>query len=108
MEMPPLMKLVMARNRAAKGDVTKESDLLLPAYKIYEGDVRYSETPESNSFAQFLTDEFATYKGKFGLGFGFCPTLYMLNLPQRNCNSQNLEVFISKCKWYHVFWESRT
>ena len=67
MEMPPLMKLVMARNRAAKGEVTKESDLLLPAHKIYEGDVRYSETPESNSFAQFLTDEFATFKGKFSL-----------------------------------------
>ena len=69
MEMPPLMKLVMARNRAVKGEVTKESDLLLPAYKIYEGDVRYSETPEPNSFAHFLADEFATYKGKFDFLF---------------------------------------
>jgi hypothetical protein len=63
MEMPPLLKLVMARNRAAKGEVTKESDLLLPAYKIYEGDVRYSETPEPNGFERFFQKEFATYKG---------------------------------------------
>ena len=55
--------MVMARNRAAKEEVTKESDLLLPAYKIYEGDVRYSETPEPNSYERFFQKEFATYKG---------------------------------------------
>ncbi len=64
MEMPPLLKMVMARNRALKGEVTKESDLLLPAYKIYEGDVRYSETTEPNGFERFFQKEFATYTGK--------------------------------------------
>ncbi len=64
MEMPPLLKLVMAKNRAAKGDVTRESDLLLPAYKIYDGDVRLSDTPEPHSMTRFITEKYATYKGK--------------------------------------------
>ena len=36
MEMPPLMKLVIARNRAAKGETVTTEDLLLPAHKKYE------------------------------------------------------------------------
>jgi hypothetical protein len=65
MEMPPLLKRVMVRNRATKNEVTKESDLLLPAYKIYEGDVRFDETPEPHCLAHFISDEFATFKGEF-------------------------------------------
>ena len=64
MEMPPLLKRVMARNRAAKDEVTRESDLLLPAYKIYEGDVRYDEKPEPHILARYITEQFATFKGK--------------------------------------------
>ena len=67
MEMPPLLKLVMAKNRAAKGDVTRESDLLLPAYKIYDGDVRLSDTPEPHSMTRFITEKYATYKGNLSL-----------------------------------------
>ena len=64
MEVPPLLKRVMARNRAAKDEVTRESDLLLPAYKIYEGDVRFDEKLEPHILSRFISDEFATFKGK--------------------------------------------
>ena len=65
MEMPPLLKQVMVRNRAAKNEATTESDLLLPAYKIYEGDVRLEEMTEPLCLSKFISDEFATFKGKF-------------------------------------------
>ena len=54
MELPPLLKLVMERNRAARAEKAAETgseirkedkeDLLLPAYKIYDKDVRLTDT----------------------------------------------------------------
>jgi hypothetical protein len=37
--------------------------LLLPAHKVYEGDVRYDEKTEPHCLAKFIADEFATFKG---------------------------------------------
>ena len=62
MEMPPLLKLVIERNLKAKGEKITEDSLLLPAYKIYEGDVRLSDEIESNDMSVYLTEEFATHK----------------------------------------------
>jgi hypothetical protein len=65
MEMPPLMKLVLARNRAMKVDKLKETDFLLSTEKIYEGDVRFSDKVEPSLLSNFIDAEFATYKGNF-------------------------------------------
>lgn len=65
MEMPPLMKLVLARNRALKVDKLKESDFLLSTEKIYEEDVRFSDQVESNLLSHSIEKEFATFKGDF-------------------------------------------
>jgi len=73
MELPPLLKLVMERNRAARAEKAAETgseirkedkeDLLLPAYKIYDKDVRLTDTVESNlSMAEEIGEEFATQK----------------------------------------------
>ena len=67
MEMPPLMKLVMARNRAAKGEQVTKEDLSLPAYKIYENDVRLAETLESYKISQFFHPEFHKQVGDFDI-----------------------------------------
>ena len=58
------MKKVIARSRAAKGNPTTEEDLLLPAYKIYEGNHNLMDDSvvEPHCLAQFLTEEFATHK----------------------------------------------
>ena len=52
MELPPLLKLVMERNRKQRldkaGQTGQETDLLLPAYKVYDKDVRLTDTVEPN------------------------------------------------------------
>ena len=72
MEMPPLMKLVIARNRAAKGETVTKEDLLLPAHKIYVNDVRLSETLESYKTSQFFHPEF--YKQVEDFDMSLIPT----------------------------------
>ena len=55
MELPPLLKLVMERNRKQRLEKTGGGQsgtdlesLLMPAHKIYEKDVRLTDTVESN------------------------------------------------------------
>ena len=95
MEMPPLLKQVMVRNRAAKNEVTRESDLLLPAYKIFEGDVRYDDKPEPHILSRFITDEFATFKGKFWTNIGAWGEGYYVEAA--NVESLGVE-FILECR----------
>jgi len=80
MEMPPLMKLVLARNRASKTDTLKESDFLLSTEKIYEEDVRFSDTVEPNVLSNFISKEFNTFKGNFvNLLIFHCVALLLLS-----------------------------
>ena len=58
MEMPPLMKLVVARNLKAKNQNINDDDFLLPAYKTYDNDVRLTDTVESCKISQYLAPEF--------------------------------------------------
>ena len=58
MEMPPLMRLVVARNRKAKNEQLSEADFLLPAHKIYDSDVRLTDTVESYKMSQYLSPEY--------------------------------------------------
>jgi len=58
MEMPPLMRLVVARNRKAKNEQLSEADFLLPAHKIYDSDVRLTDTVESYKMSQYLNPEY--------------------------------------------------
>ena len=58
MEMPPLMKLVVARNLKAKKQNINDDNFLLPAYKTYDNDVRLTDTVESCKISQYLAPEF--------------------------------------------------
>ena len=58
MQMPPLMRLVVERNRKARNESVKEADFLLPAYKTYNTDVRLTDTVESYNMSQYLMPEF--------------------------------------------------
>jgi len=59
MEMPPLLKLVMERTKKTHAD----DSFLLPAYKIYDKDVRINDTVEPNSsLADLIGEKFATHK----------------------------------------------
>ena len=67
MELPPLLKLVMERNRKQRldkaGQTGQETDLLLPAYKVYDKDVRLADTVEPNlSLADLIGMKYTTYK----------------------------------------------
>ncbi len=62
MEMPPLLRKVMERNRRARGEATKEEDFLLPAHSTYTGDHILEDTVEANDLSQFIGAEYATYK----------------------------------------------
>ena len=66
MELPPLLKLVMERNRKQRldkaGQTGQETDLLLPAYKVYDKDVRLTDTVEPNLS---LADLIGIYIGQF-------------------------------------------
>ena len=67
MEMPPLMKLVVARNLKAKNEQITESHFLLPAHKIYDSDVRLTENVESYKMSQYLTPDFMKQIDEFDL-----------------------------------------
>merc|ERR1719273_2340115 len=67
MEMPPLMKLVIERNRKAKNEKVTEEDFLLPAHKIYNTDVRLSDTVESYKMSQYISPEFEKQIEEFDL-----------------------------------------
>ena len=63
MEMPPLLREVVRRSRAKRGESVADEHFLLPAHKVYEGDtniVKGEVTP--NLMANYLTDEFATHR----------------------------------------------
>ena len=53
-EIPPLLKLYMARSRRNFQEEVQDDDLLLPAYKIYEGEHRLENRIEPNSISQYL------------------------------------------------------
>lgn len=59
-EIPPLLKMVVERNRKARNEA--EGDLRLPAYKIYTGEHRLEDRVEPNSMAKYLTGRFEDYK----------------------------------------------
>ena len=61
-EIPPLLKLYLARNRRNFQEEVQDDDLLLPAYKIYEGEHRLEDRIEPNSISQYLNEQFATHK----------------------------------------------
>jgi hypothetical protein len=62
MEMPPLLKKIVIRNRQAHGETCNEDDLKLPAYKIYEDEHRLEDRLEPHTMAQFLNKKYATHK----------------------------------------------
>lgn len=63
MEMPPLMRKVMERGRLRRNEsVAPEEDLLLPAHKVYTGDVVIEDRVESSKLSQFIEEEFATHR----------------------------------------------
>jgi len=68
MEMPPLMRLVIERNRKARSESVTEADFLLPAYKTYDTDVRLTETVESYKMSKYLTPEFTKQIEDFDIG----------------------------------------
>ena len=61
-EMPPLLKLVIARNRESHGETVNEDNLVLPAHKIYEGEHRLEDRIEPNSISHYISEQFATHK----------------------------------------------
>ena len=61
------MKLVIERNAKAKNEKVTEKDLLLPAYKIYDSDVRLVDTVESHKISQYFTPEFSEQVENFDL-----------------------------------------
>jgi len=63
MEMPPLLRLVMERNFAERREAVTQESFLLPAYKIYEGDVRLQpDQVEPNDMSHHLAEEFRTHE----------------------------------------------
>ena len=52
----------MARSRRNFQEEVQDDDLLLPAYKIYEGEHRLENRIEPNSISQYLNEQFATHK----------------------------------------------
>ena len=61
-EMPPLMKLFVERNRLQHNEEVNESDLVLNAHEIYEGEHRLEDRIESNSMEKYITDRFADFE----------------------------------------------
>jgi len=59
-EMPPLLKLYVKRNRRAHGEeAIHDEDLKLPAYKIYEGEHRLEDRVEPCNMSHYLKEKFA-------------------------------------------------
>ena len=58
-EMPPLLKLFVERNREAHGEQVNQDDLVLPAYKIYTDEHRLEDRTEPNKMSHYLKDKFA-------------------------------------------------
>ena len=75
--MPPLLKLVIARNRESHGETVNEDNLVLPAHKIYEGEHRledrieptHSELLDEDAIEQECQEEKNTL---FQFGNEFC------------------------------------
>eukprot|EP00095_Tigriopus_kingsejongensis_P003606 snap_masked-scaffold1570_size35393-processed-gene-0.8 protein:Tk03606 transcript:snap_masked-scaffold1570_size35393-processed-gene-0.8-mRNA-1 annotation:"28s ribosomal protein mitochondrial" len=61
-DMPPLLKEVIRRNKLARGESVSE-DFRLPAYKIYQGDHNITKGEvESNLLSEHISAEYATHK----------------------------------------------
>ena len=57
-EMSPLLKRVMQRNRKAGN----QNDFLLPAHEIYKDDHNLDERVRLHSLAEFIGEQYSTYK----------------------------------------------
>ena len=58
-EMPPLLKLYVQRNRRAHGEGESSDDLKLPAHKIYQSEHRLEDRIEPSNMSHYLRKKFA-------------------------------------------------
>ena len=58
-EMPPLLKLYVQRNRRAHGEEEGNDDLKLPAHKIYQTEHRIEDRIEPSNVSHYLKEKFA-------------------------------------------------
>jgi len=62
-DMPPLLKEVVRRNRLARGESMREENFLLPAYKIYRGDFNIKEDEtRPHHLRQYVDERHRTYE----------------------------------------------
>ena len=62
MSMPPLMRRVIERSRRQRGEKIAEDSFLLPAHKVYEGDVVLQDRTEPYMLSRLIGEEFSTHK----------------------------------------------
>ena len=61
-EMPPLLKLFVERNRKFHGESVSEEDMVLSAHKIYETEHRLEDRVEPNSMHNHIEGRFKDYE----------------------------------------------